>query len=334
MENGTSEMKLKVFVIFLGLLAFAKSIPMPFREEVPADEVVAFSPYADSIDGKSYRLPNNTKPLRYDVSLMTDVNRGETAFAGNVRIRIVAVENSNTITLQYRQLTIETIQVFSNPDAIPLLIPSSFNYVEDVEFLTITVATELAATQEYLVVIAYQGLLRDDNMGFYRSSYKDTTGKTIWLATTQFEQTDARHAFPCYDEPQIRTPFGIEIKHDSSYNAISNMPVLSRTPEAGSSYVTTKFQDTLPVQTYLIAFVVSDFTSIGNDAVKPQRVFAKSQSINNNEGILALDAGELLLNKFQENLGVPYNLPKMDQVAVPDFDAGAMENWVRKFLFF
>jgi aminopeptidase N len=316
------EMKLEVIVIFFGFLVIAQAIPMPFRKEVPADETVAFAPYRDDVDGKDYRLPNNTKPIRYDVSLKTDVNRGETAFTGTVRIRIEAVENSNTITLHSRQLTIDTIEVFANPDTTPILVPSTSNYVDDVEFLVITASSQMVANQQYLVVITYHGLLRDDNMGFYRSSYKDQDGKTVWLATTQFEQTDARHAFPCYDEPQIRTPFGIEIKHDVSYRAISNMPTTSRTPEVGTSYVTTKFMDTLPVQTYLVAFVVSDFTSIGNDAVKPQRVFAKSQSINNNEAVLALDAGEMILNKLEEHLGVPYNLPKMDQIAVPDFDAG------------
>lgn len=318
---------LKVTVVLLGLLSASMSIPMPFRMEVPADETVPFAPYADSVDGKEYRLPNNTIPLRYDVSLTTDVHRGETAFSGTVNIRIQALESSDTITLHYRQLTIDTVQVFSNPDSSRILIPSEISFVEDVEFLKIKVNNQLVVSQQYLVVITYHGHLRDDNMGFYYSSYKNTEGKTVWLATTQFEQTDARHAFPCYDEPQIRTPFGIEIKHDKSYNAISNMPVSTRLPVAGTDYVLTKFQDTLSVQTYLVAFVVSDFTSIGNNAaIKPQRVFAKSQSIDNNEAVLALEAGELILTKFEDHLGVNYNLPKMDQVAVPDFDAGAMVN--------
>ena len=319
---------LKVIFFFLGMLAVTKAIPMPFREEVPADEIIPFAPYRDDSDGKDYRLPNNTKPLRYDVSLVTNVHRGEAAFSGTVRIRIQALANTNSITLHYRQLTIDTIQVFSNPDGTPSLIPSNPSFTEDLEFLTINVNNQLMVNQQYLVVITYHGLLRDDNMGFYRSTYKNPDGKTVWLATTQFEQTDARHAFPCYDEPQLRATFGIEIKHDKSYFAISNMPDTSRTPEAGTDYVTTKFQDTLPVQPYLIAFVVSDFKSIGNSLpAKPQRVFAKSQSINNNEAVLALDASELILSKFEEHLGVTYNLPKMDQIAIPDFDAGAMENW-------
>jgi aminopeptidase N len=315
-------MKLKVILLALGLLAVVESIPMPFREEIPADEVVPFAPYRDDMDGKDYRLPNNTIPLRYDVSLTTNVHRGEAAFTGSVRIRIQAVENTNLIT-------IETVQVFSNPDTTSNLIPSTYAFVEDLEFLRITLTNQLVSSQQYLVVITYRGLLRDDNMGFYRSTYKNEKGETVWLATTQFEQTDARHGFPCYDEPHLRAVFGIEIKHDASYTAISNMPQTSRIAESGTNYVTTKFQDTLRVQPYLVAFIVSDFKSIQNSPPeKLQRVFAKSQSIDNHEADLALTAGELILKKFEEHLGVTYNLPKMDQVAVPDFDAGAMENWV------
>jgi aminopeptidase N len=317
-------MKFKVAVVVLAFLAAVNSIPMPLRGEIPSYEPVSFAPYKDDDDGREYRLPNNTKPIRYDVSLTTNVHRGDPDFTGNVRIRIQALEESNEITLHYRQITIETVQVFANADTGTDLIPSTFDYSEDVEFLKISLGSRLMnLNQQYLVVIDYHGTLRDDNQGFYRSSYKNTKGETVWLATTQFEQTDARHAFPCYDEPQLRAVFGIEIKHDDSFNAISNMPQTSKNAETGTNYVITKFQDTLPVQPYLIAFVVSDFTSIQNELpAKPQRVFAKSQSIDNNEAELALSAGELILNKFEEHLGVNYNLPKIDQIAVPDFDAG------------
>lgn len=322
-------MGLKLIAILFTFAVSIEAIPMPFRKEVPADEVLPFAPYIDDVDGKAYRLPNNTEPIRYDISLTTDVHRGETAFNGTVRITIQALESTNEITLHYRQITIEDITLYTAPLVNePLLIQGNvaFNLVEDLEFLVIQPITPLVATQQYIVQIVYRGLLRDDNMGFYRSSYRNPEGQTVWLATTQFEQTDARHAFPCYDEPQIRAPFRVEIRHDPSYTAISNMPGVT-TPEIGSSYVVTRFDDTPPVQTYLIAFVVSDFKSIANSDPIQQRVFAKTQSIDNGEGALGLDAGKKLLDEFQAHLNVTYNLPKMDQVAVPDFDAGAMENW-------
>lgn len=325
----SEEMKLKVVLMAAAVFAVAQSIPRSFRKELPADELISFESYRDDVDGKDYRLPNNTKPIRYDISLSTDVHRGDTAFSGTVKIQIQAIENTNNITLHYRQITIENIVLYSNP-ASPVLIEDNVGStsIDDVEFLVIQPRAALVQNQIYLVEIKYHGLLRDDNMGFYRSFYKNPQGQTVWLATTQFEQTDARHAFPCYDEPQIRAPFGIEIRHDASYHAISNAPVLgSPTPVAGTNYVITKFRDTLPVQTYLVAFIVSDFKNVANSDAIQQRVFAKPQSVDNGEADLALDTGKKVLDKFQEHLNVPYDLPKMDQVAVPDFDAGAMENW-------
>jgi len=322
-------MRLNVILPCLVLLAVVSaSVPMPPHNYL-VDEALPLAPFIE-IDGKDYRLPNMTRPIHYTVSLTTDIDKGESgqSFSGKVRIRIEAIETTNEITLHYRQITIENIALYSTGTP-SVLIQDNINHVfsEDVEFLIIRPSAELTAGTQYFVDVTYQGLLRDDNMGFYRSSYKNEQGQNVWLATTQFESTDARHAFPCYDEPQIRTPFIIEIKHDISYSAISNWPVDTETREEGTDYTVTKFQETLPVQTYLIAFVVSDFKYIENNDPIKQRVFAKPQSIANHEGKLALDAGKKILDKFIEHLGVSYNPPKLDQIALPDFDAGAMENW-------
>lgn len=315
-------MKLKLLLAFGVMVHVAKSIPMSLRRGFPAGEVIK-----SLADETGYRLPNSTIPIRYDVSLKTEIHRADAAFSGIVKIRIKAIEATSDVTLHYRQLTIEGIGLYDAADP-PVLIENDVEYTsdDDHEFLVLKLTNPLTVDTEYLVEIQYQGLLRDDNMGFYRSSYKNATGQTTWLATTQLENTDARHAFPCYDEPAFRAVFGIEIKHDDSYEAISNMPVLSREAVVGTNLVITKFSDTPSVQPYLIAFMISDFKSI-ESADKKQRVYARPQSIDDKEAELALDAGQRILAKFEEHLGVPYDLPKMYQVAVPDFDAGAMENW-------
>lgn len=310
------------------LLAVVESIPMSFRSEIPSDEISSLAPYTEDLSESGFRLPNNTIPIRYHLSVMTDVHRGETAFCGTVKIRIQAVETTSEITLHHRQMTIDTINLYTNPTA-PQLLENNVKFLvrEEFDFLIIQPSSQLIANQIYLIEIKYHGLLRDDNKGFYRSSYQNAQGQTAWLATTQFESTDARHAFPCYDEPQIRAPFEIEIKHDASYDAISNMPVASRIAESGTNYVVTKFQDTFPIQTYLIAFVVSNFKFVANSDQKQQRVFAKPQSIENNEADFGLEVGKKLMDMFVKHLAVNYNLPKIDQVAIPNFEAGAMENW-------
>lgn len=143
-----------------------------------------------------------------------------------------------------------------------------------------------------------------------------------YLATTQFESTDARHAFPCYDEPAKRANFTITINHSPTYTAISNMPV----NEALSTIGKTVFLTTARIPTYIVAFVVSDFEyteGILNDI--PQRVYSRPSAKHDHEW--AVVSGMLITERLSEYYGVNFMLPKMDQVAIPDFAAGGMENW-------
>jgi aminopeptidase N len=129
-----------------------------------------------------------------------------------------------------------------------------------------------------------------------------------------------------YDEPQIRTSFTIEIRHHRSYTALSNMPHESIEDDPiDQFYKITKFKTIQSVQTYLIAFTVSDFLFVENNTVvPPQRVYAKAPSILNNEGSLALRVSPELMLNMEEYFGIKYELPKMDQIAIPDFSAGAV----------
>lgn len=106
------------------------------------------------------------------------------------------------------------------------------------------------------------------------------------------------------------------------------MPQISRTPEVGTDYVVTRFAETVLMQSYLVAFAVSDYSYIEDTTVVPiQRVYAKPESIANGEGDLALAEGIIQMTAFEDYVGIPYSLPKMDQFACPAFQFGAMENW-------
>lgn len=126
-----------------------------------------------------------------------------------------------------------------------------------------------------------------------------------------------------YDEPAIRSIYSIEIRHDASYTAISNTPAVSRAPEAGTNYVLTRFDEVQSVQSYLIAFTISDFEFV-EDLTRgvPHRIYAKPQSIASGHGRLALSIAADLLEGYEQYLGVNYSLAKMDQAAIPDFAAG------------
>lgn len=302
------------FVIFCIFVGIVTSTPTGV---VTADESMSF------------RLPNDTIPIHYYVSLATDIHdNGNSSFSGRVRITIRVVEETSVITLHSRQHTITRIDLFNyteEPIEPPLIeeniAPIS---IDDFEFVQIPTSAPLAVNQQYIIEIYFNNTLRDDNSGFHRSFYNTTQGETRWLATTQFEATGARHAFPCYDEPRFRATFTIDIEHDSSYNAISNWPVDAIVPVIGTNHSITTFVETYAMPTYLIGFVVSDFEFVeaGN-----QRVYAKPESIASGEADFALADGVRILQICEDLWGVPYTPPKVYQVAIPDFAAGGMEEW-------
>lgn len=177
---------------------------------------------------ETFRLPNDTRALTYDVSIRTWIHQGNLTFTGTVRIGIVAVESTNLITLHHRELTIENVILLSEAgDIIPI---GDVSYDSVFEFLTIPVSNNLTERSEYVIVIDYRGTMQTTWSGFYAIRYVNSEGNGVYYASTQFEATDARRAFPCYDEIGLKSNFTIRITHDPSYSAISNMPVTSDTP--------------------------------------------------------------------------------------------------------
>lgn len=143
---------------------------------------VAGSPFEDRsvgdiefrANGNTYRLPNNTKPEHYDISLMTRIDQASFDFSGIVRIDFVVLSNTREITLHARQLTVKDIRLLNGTQAIPLL---SYSYNVVMDFLMIpTDNVDLLEGKRYTLDIQYEGILRKDNAGFYRSSYINTYG--------------------------------------------------------------------------------------------------------------------------------------------------------------
>ena len=160
-------------------------------------------------------------------------------------------------------------------------------------------------------------------MGFYRSQYKQG-GKTKYLATTQFEAADARRAFPCWDEPEAKATFDISIIADNKFTAISNMPVKSK--KKVNDKILYKFEKTPIISTYLIYLGVGEFEYLTGKIgkVKIRVVTTKG---NKSKGKFSLELGKKLLTSYEKYFGIKFPLPKLDLIAIPDFAAGAMENW-------
>lgn len=236
--------------ILLALLACvavaAAGNPLLYKQ-FPSDVIPEIQPRQNV--GINYRLPNNTVPESYNVQFTTNVHQGDRAFTGSVDITINIISLTSSIVLHHRQLTIGTIGLTNaNGAAVVPLAPAPYPYDSTTDFLTINLATGTAPLPvggRYILRIPFSGQLRTDEAGFYlstyvaadnsirlvvlRLSYRDRYNKVCSifirsLATTQFESTDARHGFPCYDEPALRARFTISITHHSTYSAISNMP--------------------------------------------------------------------------------------------------------------
>lgn len=167
--------------------------------------------------------------------------------------------------------------------------------------------------------------------GFYRSSYKAADGSTKYLATTQMEPTDARRAFPCFDEPALKAEFTITLIADKELTCLSNMDVASEkevdSAISGGKRKAVTFNKTPLMSTYLLAFIVGELKVIEtNDFRVPIRVFATPDR-DIEDGRFSLDLAAKTLKFYEEKFNSQFPLPKMDMVAIPDFSAGAMENW-------
>ena len=148
--------------------------------------------------------------------------------------------------------------------------------------------------------------------------------KQKYLATTQFEAADARRAFPCWDEPEAKATFDISIVAHNKFTAISNMPAVSKKRMGNCTLY--KFAKTPIVSTYLIYLGVGEFEYLSSKIGKVQIRVVTTKG-NKSKAKFSLDLGKKLLTSYEKYFGIKYPLPKLDLIAVPDFAAGAMENW-------
>jgi len=311
-------MRLKILTVTVLFAAFTAAVPLDgiFPEYNPQLKLEDAS--FDEIKS-TYRLPNDSIPIRYDLWLQTNIDQGILSFNGRVKIQIKIIEPTQLITLHYRQINIERVDMLSVSNN---LISSGLAFALDDqhEFLRIYLPQAVTRNAEFILEIVYNGNLRTQAEGFFYTNYMNSEGGTSYVAATNFKPTDARHAMPCYDEPGFRAIIGLEIQHGSSHHALSNMPEVSKTPVSGTNDVITKFEDTPSMPTYLLGFIVSDYEYISNNEVDiPQRVYAKTQAINNGDGDFTASIIGPILKKFVELFNIPFPLPKIDHVAIPSY---------------
>jgi aminopeptidase N len=276
--------------------------------------IVALLALAATFTAQAQRLPNTVLPQHYSLNLTPDLKTA--TFAGSETIDVTLAQPANSITLNAHDLTFQSVQI----EAAGKEQTANVSLDKEKEQATFTVPDQLPSGKARIIV-QYSGILNNALRGFYLS--KTATRN---YAVTQFESTDARRAFPSFDEPAFKASFDITLVIDKGDTAISNGPITSDTPGPGPDKHTLKFLTTPKMSTYLLAFLVGDFqcTAGQQDGVA---IRACSTPDKVRLTPYAVETAKYVLHYYNNYFGIPYPLKKLDLIAIPDFEAGAMENF-------
>ncbi len=256
-------------------------------------------------------LSPNVVPVNYKIDF--DVDMEALSFSGHEAVEIEIKKPCGSFILNTSELKIKKCSV--NSKSVRFLIN------EEKEELTIKFNKKTSGN--VILEVEFGAPLQGGLAGFYKSSYNTKEGKK-YLATTQFEPADARRAFPCFDEPAMKSTFDISITTGKSLKAISNMPV-KKEDDAGSKKKTVFFT-TPKMSTYLVYLGVGDFEFL-TDKSKGVEIRFVAVNGKSNHGKFALECAKKILAYYNKYFGIEYPLSKIDLIALPDFASGAMENW-------
>ncbi|KAK7112907.1 hypothetical protein V1264_012283 [Littorina saxatilis] len=269
---------------------------------------------------KFERLPKDVTPVNYKIRLQPDLTAF--TFAGSEEIEVEVKNAVKTIKLNCDEIEIKDA-VFKGSSELK----GDISYDKEEELALISFPAELKPGKGVLQ-LSFTGQLNDKMKGFYRSKYTTPDGKERFAAVTQFEATDARRAFPCWDEPAIKATFDVTLVGPKDRVILSNMPVTTETAlESDANQKVVTFQRTPIMSTYLLAFVVGEFDYLEDKDSDGVLVRVFTPTGKKEQGRFALEVAVKTLPFYKDYFGIAYPLPKMDLIAIADFSAGAMENW-------
>jgi puromycin-sensitive aminopeptidase len=267
---------------------------------------------------QDYRLPTNVTPERYELRLTPDLK----AFTFDGEETVAVKVHEKTSEIQLNALELEIVGVGAERAGTKLTGRAELIAAKERARLVFPHSLEPG---DWTLRIAFRGMLNDKLHGFYRSQYQDEGGKTHTLAASQFEATDARRAFPCWDEPAIKARYKVTLEIDEPLTAISNAGVETER-KLGNGKKEVVFKETIKMSTYLVAFIVGEFQATAplDAGGTPLRVM----HVPGKEGLTtwAREIGAFSLKWYADYYGLKYAGDKLDLIAIPDFAAGAMEN--------
>jgi len=312
------------------LVARPKPIKIVAEESTPASSpsnrpLATEAPVLQEPWERQYRIPEDTLPLHYDLYLHPDLQAG--MFSGQVAIKVAVTSPKSFLVAHVKEMNVTSTKLKDESTGTYLELKDYFEYKPN-QFWVVLPKMELKKGN-YSIDLEFNGSLNDKIVGFYKSVYTNKNGEKRMIATSKFQPTDARQAFPCFDEPSFKSTFSVTLVRPSEgYTALSNMPQTSETPDAPRAGLTeVVFERSVPMVTYLACFIVCDFEYLETRTQdnKLFRVYATPEQVPRAK--YALDIGVDILNYFENYFGVKYPLPKQDQIAIPDFVSGAMEHW-------
>ncbi|KAM9393713.1 leucyl-cystinyl aminopeptidase [Pholidichthys leucotaenia] len=312
---------MSMVLYFLPGCTFTKAGCQKPNKVNPLEPVYPLSTNGELFPWAQLRLPKSIQPLSYDLTLHPDLDNG--TFTGQTVISMAVRHNTKRIVLHGANLNI-TRAKFKLGDGQD----SNVTVLEykPRQQLAIKFPDELKAGQYCVLTLEYSANLSHTYDGFYNSSYTDKDGNIRVLAATQFEPLSARKAFPCFDEPTFKATFLIKIIRKPNYITLSNMPKAQSTSRSDGLTVDEFEKTTVNMSTYLVAFVIADFRSVSkNVSGTVVSVYSVPEKKEHTE--YALDTVAKLLDFYNNFFEIKYPLAKLDLVAIPDFLAGAMENW-------
>ncbi len=267
----------------------------------------------------SVRLSKYVVPIEYDIQLQPDLKNF--TFEGLETITLSLLKSTRTLTLHSKELEIETASISIAREKI---FAKNISYDTKAETATFSFNKPIPAGKIKLSLV-FKGILNDKMRGFYRSKYVHE-GMEHHLATTQFEATDARRSFPCFDEPAQKAIFHVSLVVEKGLTAISNtLPVSVLEHASGMEVV--RFSPTPKMSTYLLAFIVGNFEFLESKSKRGVKVRVFTTPGKKHQAKFALECAVKTLDFYEKYFDIKYPLDILDMIAIPDFASGAMENW-------
>ena len=265
-----------------------------------------------------YRLPRHVIPTHYDLRIEPDLHAH--SFTGHEMVTLTVIEPTTEVLLNATELDVSAATL-SGDGQSPRV--GTVRMDPEQQRCHITFPSVIPPGV-WKLGLTFRGTLNDKLRGFYRSTYKDERGVAHTLAATQFEATDARRAFPCWDEPQFKAVFAVTLAIDPALTAISNTRIVDDRLEGGKRIV--RFAESMKMSTYLVAFIVGELVSTA--PIMARHTPVRLWSIPGKQHLTPFghEIAVYSLNFLADYYAIPYPGDKLDLIAIPDFASGAMEN--------